>query len=95
VSEYLRVSHEGGAEVKQVKPGEVITARHVWNKPRHRLRAGGCGCWFCRPENYPPIPPGCALCGRCGALMGARDPVHWRLALECCNPCEAEMKETP
>lgn len=61
-------------------------------------------CWFCtsvKPsrkgesyikDGYPPMPPGCTLCARCGVLIytGQDDPENEAMAV--CRECEAAIE---
>lgn len=65
---------------------EVATTDNPWGRQRH-------SCYFCAPDNYPPMPKGHTLCARCGALIitpGTDDPHN--LAMTVCPPCDADIE---
>lgn len=58
------------------------TAAEEWRRSRHL-------CRFCRPEQFPPLPPGITLCSRCGDRM----PGEWpNETYACCEPCEERLE---
>lgn len=54
-------------------------------------------CWFCASGSerftlYPPMPPGCTLCARCGVLIytGEEDPRNE--AMTVCRSCDRAIE---
>lgn len=55
-------------------------------------------CWFCsskaeRHVRYPPMPPGCTLCGRCGVLIYTAEDDRDNEAMIVCQECETALSE--
>lgn len=77
----------------EVEPGTVTAGIRSVEPERPSKHV----CWWCVTDDqrrtlYPPLPPGCTKCARCGAVIytgRAGDPLNE--AMDVCTKCREEM----
>lgn len=71
---------------------ETVSGHNPWRKP-DLTHPGVHGCYFCRPDNYLPMPEFHTLCCCCSQLIFtpevADDPMNE--AMLACERCEKEF----
>lgn len=71
---------------------ETVLGTNPWRGTWTGVRGEGHSCYFCRPEDYPPMPSLHTLCARCGQFIFTpqkNDPMNERMAV--CERCETEL----
>lgn len=67
------------------------TAQDRWHGEDHY---GELGCYFCKPENFPPMLTNCSLCCCCGNVIVMPDDTDpMNEAMLACVECEERFEE--